>query len=213
MASLNHVRMLWKLLGGFGAVSLLMVAIGLLGTTTADRINSSLNHVGVQLLPATVALEQTQTNLLLGQRSIRTAILADDPKAIHDALVAGRQALADSRTALASYEAQPLSEQETQLAAPLDDALKSYTGFFEQAAVAAVANIPTSKAQASDLILNQAAAADMTLNTNLPRLAALNEQAATDAMHDSQSLFDQSLRMLIAAMVAGVLLALGIGLV
>ncbi len=117
MASLNNVRMLWKLLGGFGAVSLLMVAIGLLGTTTADRINSSLNHVGVQLLPATVALEQTQTNLLLGQRSIRTAILADDPKAIHDALVAGRQALADSRTALASYEAQPLSEQETQLAA------------------------------------------------------------------------------------------------
>jgi hypothetical protein len=81
-----------------------------------------------------------------------------------------------------------MSDQEKPLAAPVADALKSYTAYFEQAAPMAIANTPESQAQASDLILNQAAAPAAVLNNNLPQLVDVNFQQTSDMVAQAQEL-------------------------
>jgi len=212
MALYRNLRLRWKLLSAFGAVCLLLALVGWIGISTAQSINSSLETTGTNEVPSLVALGKAQSNLLLGQRSIRSAILVSDPKAIQGYIDTGRKALADSAKAWGDYASLPMSDQEKTLAAPVGDALKAYTGFFEQAASEALSDTPDNKAKATDLILTQAAAPAAVLNNNLPQLVDLNFQQANDAMAQSKAQFDQSLKVQIGAIAFGVFLAIAMGL-
>jgi methyl-accepting chemotaxis protein len=212
MSLFLDLRLRWKLLGAFGAVCLIMAVVGWIGVSTAQGIQSRLDDVGGTNLPSVAALGKAQSNLLLGQRSIRSAILATDPKAISGYVDTGRKAIADSSTAWNQYMALPMSDDEKPLAAPVGDALKSYNAFFEQAAAEAISNTPDNKAKATDLILTQAAAPAAVLNNNLPQLVDLNIQQGDDQMAQSKAEFDRSLKILIGALVGGVIVALALGL-
>jgi methyl-accepting chemotaxis protein len=211
MSWFSNLRLRVKLLGSFGLVCLIMAIVGGLGVSTAQRLETNLNGLGLNELPSTIALGETQSNLLLGQRGIRSAILADDPQAIKTYVDAGRKGLDDSDSALATYLAYPLAEEERSLGAPLPAALKAYRVFFDQAAALAVLNTPESQARAIDIILKQAATPAAVLNTNLPQLTQINKQQSEDAVKQSQDIYDQSLKLLLGALAAGILLSLGLG--
>jgi methyl-accepting chemotaxis protein len=152
-----------------------------------------------------------RTSLLLAERRIGSAILADEPKDIRAYLIAGRKALVDSTNALAAYQALPMSDEEKTLVAPVPGAIETYRAFFEQVAPHVVANIPTSKAQATELILHQAAAPAAVINEDMPVLIATNQQQAEDSLLESQAIFERAFRLLLTALVGGVVLAFGLG--
>src|SRR4030081_214376 len=195
-AWLNDLRLQWKLGGAFGAVCVFMAVVGWVGVSTAQQIQSNLDEVGQNNLPSAIALAEIQTNLLLAQASIRAAILVDDPKEIHAYVQTTWKALSDSTTALAEYEALPISDEERLLLAPLPDAFATYTDFLQQAVPKAVANTPVNKVDAADIILRQAAAPAAVLSTNLPLLLAANENQANATLASAQSIFAQSLKVL-----------------
>jgi methyl-accepting chemotaxis protein len=212
MSWYGDLRLRWKLLGAFAAVCLMMVAVGLSGAYAANTVKASLDGIESNNLPSVVALASTQTNLLLGQRSIRSAILADDPKQIQGFIDTGRQALADSKKAWAAYQALPATPEEAKLSAPIADALNSYSAYFEQAAPLAVENTTESQATATDVILNQASQPAATLNANLPQLITINQDGATQAKLEADAGFARARMTLIGALVFGVLLAMSLGL-
>jgi methyl-accepting chemotaxis protein len=212
MSWYGDLRLRWKLLSAFGAVCLVMVGVGLVGSYAANAVKANLDDIELNNVPSMVALANTQSNLLLGQRSIRSAILADDPKQVQGFVDAGRQALADSKKAWADYQALPATPEEAKLSAPIADALASYTAFYEQAAPLAVANTPESQATATDIILNQGSVPAATLNANLPQLITINQNEAAGAKVEADATFAQARALLIGALVAGVLLAMALGL-
>jgi methyl-accepting chemotaxis protein len=212
MSWYGDLRLRWKLLGAFGAVCVVMVAVALSGAYAANTVKASLDRIESNNVPSVVALANTQSNLLLGQRSIRSAILADDPKQIQGYIDSGRQALADSKKAWAEYQALPATPEEVKLSAPIADALSSYDGYFEQAAPLAVENSTESQATATDVILNQASAPAAVLNSNLPQLISINQQGATQAKLEADAGFTQARLVLIGALIGGVVLAMGLGL-
>lgn len=121
---------------------------------------------------------------------------------------AGRKGLDESDKALASYTALPQRDVEKQLTEPPPAAAKACRDFFDQAATETVTNTVGSKAQADDPMLKKAAARGST-HINLPQLAVLNRQAADDTVHQARASFEQSLKILVGALVAGILLRLG----
>jgi len=213
MSWIGNLRLRWKLLGAFGVVCAIMVGVGWAGYNGAQTMYSQLDDIGNNNMPSIVALGQSQSNLLLGQRSIRSAILATDPKAIQGYIDTGRKALADSAAALKTYQSLPMSDEEKKLVAPAADALKAYTAYFEQAAPEALANTPDNKAKAADLILTQAAAPAAVLNTNLPQLVTINQQQSNDAVAVSNAAYDLALKMIVGTLLAGLLLAVGLAFV
>src|ERR1051325_9704100 len=107
MSLFSDLRLRWKLFGAFGAMCVLMVAVGWVGISSTRTVKAALDDTGGLTVPSMLALSQTQTNLLIGQRAISSAILADDPTAIQEYVDAGRRALGDSATAWTTYEALP----------------------------------------------------------------------------------------------------------
>jgi methyl-accepting chemotaxis protein len=212
MSLFSDVRLRWKLLGAFGVVCLIMAAVGWVGISSTQSVKAALDDVGDNNVPKIVALSQTESGLLLGQRSIRSAILADDPAQIQGYIDTGRQALADSSKAWVTYQSLPVSDFEKPVAAPVAEAMSSYTTFFDQAAPFALANTPEGKAHAADIILEQAATPAAVLDSNLPRLVTLNVQADTTSVQAAQAGYDQSLEMMLGALVGGVVLALLLGI-
>jgi methyl-accepting chemotaxis protein len=201
----------WKLLGGFGVVCVVMAIVGWLGVSTALSLQANLVDVDTNSLPSLVGLGYAQSNLLLGQRGIRSAILATDPVAIKGYIDAGRKGLDDSEAALNTYLAGPLEADEKQLAGTMPPALKAYRAFFDQAALEATTNTPESKAQAADLMLKQAATPAGVLNAGLPQLVTINEKQAADSMVQAKGGFDRSLKILLGVLAAGIGLSLGVG--
>ena len=96
MSGFSDIRLRWKLLGGFGAVCILMAVVGWLGFTTAQRTQTSLVDIHTNTIPSLTYLSETQVNMLLGQRGIRSAMLSNDPAAIKAFIDGGRKGLEDS---------------------------------------------------------------------------------------------------------------------
>ena len=208
----SNMRLRWKLLTAFGAVCAVMAVVGLVGINTAQRIKGDLDDVAANNLPSVVAIGQTQSNVLIAQRSIRSAILADDSKEIQGYLDEGQRALDSADKALATYTAFPLSDQEKQLVGPVANALKSLHGFYTQAAPLALANTPESQRQANDIILKQAVANATVLNDGLSQLVAINQQQSAESLQSAATSYEQSLRILVGSVVGGIVLALALGL-
>jgi methyl-accepting chemotaxis protein len=212
MSWYGNLRLRWKLLSAFGVMCLVIVGVAEVGAYAANSVKAALDDTNSNTVPSLVSLSNTQTNLLLGQRSIRSAMLSNDPKAIQGFIDTGRQALADSARAWNTYQTLPMGDDEKKLAAPVADALKSYTAYFEQAAPLATLNTPGSKAQATDVILNQGAIPAGVLNANLPGLITINQQEADNGVATATTTYQQARLMLIASVIASVLLAMALGL-
>src|SRR5690242_13995163 len=146
MSLYRNLRLRWKLLSAFAAVCVVMAVVGVVGVVAAQSIKSDLDDMGQDNLPAIVSLGQTESSVLLAQRSIRSAVLVTDPKQIQSFIDAGRQALNDANKAWDAYRAIPSDEAEKALATPVGDALKAYNAFFEKAAADATANTAESDA-------------------------------------------------------------------
>ena len=191
-----------------------MAIVGWLGVSTAQSIQANLVDVDTNSLPSLAVLGYTQTNLLLGQRGIRSAILATDPTAIKGYIDAGRKGLDDSEAALTKYLAGPLEADERPVAAPLPVCSRLSLWLLRSSRHRSHRQHPREQSPGSDPDAKQAATPAGVLNTVLPQLVSMNEKQAANAMVESQA--DKSTTCaqdLLSVLIVGIVLSLGVGFV
>jgi methyl-accepting chemotaxis protein len=207
----NNLRLRVKLLGAFGIVCLIMGIVGYIGISSTDAIKAQLDDTTDSLMPSYVALSSLQTNLTRGQRDVRSAVLDTDPKAIQADLDAYTSDIAQIDQAAAAYMALPMIDDEKPLVQDLQKNYVPWKAVNQQVAVEAQKGTPEGDQQAVELITKQGTPLAAQLNADLDKLMAIQSREAQANKSDSAAAFDRATKMLVGSILAGLVLAIGIG--
>jgi methyl-accepting chemotaxis protein len=100
----DDVRLRWKLLGGFGAVVMLMIGVGYVGISNMARQDAYLDEMHLQHVLGLSAIMQANVDLVASGRDEAEAVLADDRAEIEKYAALSRKLLASTIENLDLYE-------------------------------------------------------------------------------------------------------------
>ena len=206
---MRRIRIGARLVGGFLAVALVVIVVGVTGYSNSKTINDGMTSMYVnELLPvrelgiANGAVEAVRADL-------NRYLTFPDERATDTALIEG--SLASVNTQLDLYRKTPLTPAELAELATFDAAWASYRdaiGTTQHAAGSADA----AAALASIQVGGQTYAARVAVLASLNRLVEITVQVAQQARVAADETFAASTRTLLAAVVLGLLLAIGLGI-
>ena len=202
---------LFKLVGSFGVVCVIMAAVGWMGFSTAGGVKTNLDQVGTNNVPTVLALAKTQASMLRVQRDIAQAVLTSGQQETDTFVASARDRLSTLDTSWAAYKALPMSDAEKQIAPRFESTYKDWRADAEVALAQAKLNTDVSNAAAADILLHKAASQATAMNAALDELVAQNDAQVATQLTESDAAFVQAQMLLVGIIGAGVLLALGIG--
>ena len=214
---MKNLKLVVKLVGGFGLVALLVLAVGLLGLCGSGRLSQNVKEIGMDSMPGV-------ENVFLIEVSMRTIDSAENglmetslgKQGQTDSYVAFDNAKAAADKAIKAYEALPMTENERELWGQFTTAWNQWWGnhLLFVSAAKAYDSAPSSALYAK--MGEQMAANDSsfaTVTAVLDKLLADNEQQAGVSVSTAFTTGNQVRLVSIIGMGLGVVLALLLGLV
>jgi methyl-accepting chemotaxis protein len=207
----HNLSTLAKLLGTFAAVCVVMAVVGYMGISSAQNIKANLDDVGGGVLSGTRDIGIVQYKLTEAQREVRTALISDDKNVSIKAVADMTAEFAASEQAWADFKTPPFSPGELTLMPQFEAAYTGWRTVINQAAVEQEKDTPEGNAAAQDLVMVKSVPFANAMNAALEGLSALQTSQAATALSDAAVEYDSSVKVLIALIVGGIVLALGMG--
>ena len=211
MSWFNNLGIQTKLLAGFGAVSVILALVGYLGVNTAQSINSNVDFIGANMLPSVDAADSVLTDVAAAQRDIRSLLLAADDQAEAAAIAKLDEDFADLEKNWNAYKALPASAEEQKHADAIDKMLVDWKAATLETQKLATAKTSTAHTDASEHLANKVAPLGTSLVTEVKALNTVLQSQAEAKVADSKANYDRAVKILLTAIVVGVVLGLAVG--
>lgn len=216
-----QLGLLGQLLGAFSAVCAVLALVGFTGIATALSIKAGLDEVGKHQVPSTVRLGATRQALIAAQRDLLNALLTDDNQQAAHLLDQVRLDLSDSRFNFAAFvDNAAADDQEQQLIQQYQDASRAWEDVV-QSGLSEAAVLADSNARSFETQAGKKAATTLVMTGGAPRYTAqiqaldelvdLRQWRVNEAEAEADATYEQASRILVLAVVGGVVLAFAIG--
>jgi methyl-accepting chemotaxis protein len=212
MRRIADLKLGWKLLGSFGVVCSLLALVGGGGLWTAASVKANLDQVANDNLPSYKALAKTKDGTVRGQRDILYSVLEPDAQqrsTFRDSVANDIKATADQ---FAAYKALPMSEDVKPLIKQYETAHAAWTKALTAASVESAKNTDEGNLRATEIIISQAKPLYSDMAKALNRLMDMQEQQSQVAVRGGADNYDRAFKLLLVAVLAGLVLAFGLGL-
>ena len=211
MAWFHNRSTLQKLLGTFGVLCAVMVAVGLIGLHTAAGVKTNLDNMTGNLVPSAITIARLQDAIAGVQINARSATMTNDAPQTATYVQNARAGLVEADKQIAVFKSMPMEAADARLMADVDQVYPQFKGFVSEAMVQAALNTDSGKAAAADLLLNKSALAATQLDKDLNSLLEAQASQANAAGHDASASYASAAQMLLAVVALAVLGALAIG--
>ena len=210
MKWIDDLKTSFKLFGGFGIVVVLMVAIAVIGYTSANTINNGMTSMYVDRLLPIEQISGIKADLYTIRGDVYKALLIPAEKAKSEASIPTlEQGINDK---LKAYKSSLLLDSETAELKVFEPAWAEY-----QAAVSEILALDTAGKQTEALASlvegGRASNARKAISASADKLLAINVQVADELNTQGDVTFASSRNLLIGIGVVGVLLAIVLGVV
>ncbi len=212
MSWFNNLGIQTKLLAGFGATSIILAIIGLLGISTARSMSNNVEYLGGNALPSAEFAGQAEIQLVEAQRDVRTILLASDDATTKAANESFNADLASLDKAWTDYKALDASPAEEAHIAAIDAKLGEWRTGMMSVRDKGMQNTPEATREGTELLLTKVVPAGATLVGDFDGISELLNSQGEDAHASAISNYNRSFKILLGAMVLGALIGLGMGL-
>jgi methyl-accepting chemotaxis protein len=211
MHRLRDLRVSTKLLGSFGFLCLIIVAVGGLGWRVAVTTDGHLVEIGTSVVPEVQALNRTQVAIVRAQRDVRTVLLQEDPPQRTTQIETVRTRLNDLDKAWAEAKVFADSSAEAEQAAAFDAAYRAWRPLMAKAVEELQKNTDAGEAAATDLVLTKTADSTRAMNQAISVLAADNEEQVASTLASAHDQTTGSIFVLVGLVIVGTLFGVTVG--
>jgi methyl-accepting chemotaxis protein len=200
-----------KLVSTFVVVCVLFMGVGALGLVTARGIKANLDSVAREQLPSTKALastKQTETRVL---RDLLNVLVLPAGKDRSDLLTKLPDTLKSIDTTWATYTSMPLSDEEQVQVADREKKRAVWDTSVERMLVEARKGTAEGDRAAIELYAKEVKPGYTEANKPITELSAIQDRQAAALVEQADASFALSLKLLVGAIAAGMLFALGAG--
>ncbi len=200
-----------KLLGGFGILIVIVLATGLIGLSQMKAIQHDVDELAGDWLPSIKILGRISNQVNQLRRSELAHILSEDDAQMRELEkgMADAKAIMDKDLAEYAKLITPEQKEERAILGRFQDALKRYLAIHDQVESMSKAN---RNKEAAALASGEQRKVVREAIAVLDQLIAINEKGATQSADDAQQAYAFGRTTLIAALVLGALIGLGLAL-